>query len=57
MAPKPEILNFNMAENHFFRIDYSKLSLEESFNLSIFNILDWCREGGANPHDPKIGGF
>ena len=17
----------------------------------------WCREGGSNPHDPKVGGF
>ena len=27
MAPKPEILNFNMAENHFFRIDSLTSSL------------------------------
>ncbi len=25
------------------------------FNLS--SLFCWCREGGSNPHDPKVGGF
>jgi hypothetical protein len=39
---------------------YSRLNTNVSGWLSsgyLHSLFFWCREGGSNPHDPKIGGF
>ena len=53
LARKRAAANFKLGEGKESR------SLEAMMRYKQLNKLKliWCREGGSNPHDPKVGGF
>jgi MFS family permease len=47
LAPMAQMMIARAAGKHMARV----------MGYAAYWYLTWCREGGSNPHDPKIGGF